>query len=108
MPLSSSSQMTRRAFFRSTAQALAVAGSATSLLGQVPGDRPASAAGVTVLNPRGRVPIGFIIDDSTALVNLNRFAMPQFDTTFAGANSAYLREWREWPSEIPDRFVRRF
>src|SRR4051794_27564752 len=105
---SSSPLMTRRDFFRSSAQALAVAGSATSLLGQIPGDRPTAAAGVTVLNPRGRVPIGFIIDDSTALVNLNRFAMPQFDATFAGANSAYVRAWRDWPSEIPDSFVRKF
>jgi hypothetical protein len=64
--------------------------------------------GVTVLNPRGRVPVGLIIDDSTALVNLNRFAMPQFDTAFAGANPAYHKPWREWPIEIPDSFVRKF
>ncbi|RYD71122.1 MAG: hypothetical protein EOP84_25450, partial [Verrucomicrobiaceae bacterium] len=103
-----SPRVTRRAFLRSTAQALAVAGSGPALFAQVPGERPAAAAGVTVLNPRGRVPVGLIIDDSTALVNLNRFAMPQFDTAFAGANNAYHKPWREWPIEIPDSFVRKF
>jgi hypothetical protein len=61
-----------------------------------------------VLNPRARVPVGLIIDDSTCLVNLNRFAMPQFDQAFAGQNQAYKKPWREWPPEIPDSFVRRF
>jgi hypothetical protein len=64
--------------------------------------------GVTVLNPRNRVPVGLIIDDSTCLVNLNRFAMPQFDAAFKGENPAYKKNWREWPSEIPDAFVRKF
>ena len=32
---------------------------------------------MTVLNPRHRVPVGLIIDDSTCLVNLNRFAVPK-------------------------------
>ena len=72
------------------------------------GERPARAEGVTVLNPRARVPVGVIIDDSTALVNLNRFAMPQFDAAFAGANPAYHKPWRDWPAEIPDSFVRKF
>jgi hypothetical protein len=31
-----------------------------------------------VLNPRARVPVSIIIDDSTCLVNLNKFAIPQF------------------------------
>jgi hypothetical protein len=100
--------ITRRAFVQSAAQLIAAASASSSLLGQVPGERPERAAGVTVLNPRGRVPVGLIIDDSTALVNLNRFAMPQFDAAFAGANSAYKKPWREWPSEIPDSFVRKF
>src|SRR5207244_6172116 len=59
-------------------------------------------------NPRARVPVGLIIDDSTCLVNLNRFAMPQFDAAFVGANQTYHRNWREWPHEIPDSFVRKF
>src|SRR5436190_11410473 len=100
--------MNRRSFLRAGASVLAAAGGAQTLLAQLPGDRPPAAAGVTVINPRGRVPVGLIIDDSTALVNLNKFAMPQFDTVFAGANSAYHQPWREWPSEIPDAFVRKF
>ena len=42
------------------------------------GERPQQDQTVRVLNPRGRVPISLIIDDSTCLVNLNRFAIPQF------------------------------
>ena len=61
-----------------------------------------------MINPRARVPVGLIIDDSTCLVNLNRFTMPQFDTAFAGANKTYHRNWRDWPVEIPDAFVRKF
>ncbi|MEX2015027.1 MAG: hypothetical protein WD873_00225, partial [Candidatus Hydrogenedentales bacterium] len=79
-----------------------------SLLAQTAGERPKRAEGITVLNPRNRVPVGLIIDDSTCLVNLNRFAMPQFDAAFGGANQTYQRNWREWPVEIPDAFVRKF
>ena len=93
---------TRRAFLR-----LAAAASA-SAFAQAPGERPARAGGVEVINPRGRVPVGLIIDDSTCLVNLNRFAMPQFDQAFRGENPAYHKPWREWPVEIPDAFVRKF
>src|SRR5688572_5654248 len=102
--------MTRRRFCRLITGA--AAGSTLlepgRLFGQVPGERPPRADGVTMLNPRGRVPVGVIIDDSTTLVNLNRFAMPQFDAAFAGANPAYHKPWREWPVEIPDAFVRKF
>ena len=101
----------RRQFLHHTALGMVGAGLASSvpsLLAQVAGERPPRAAGVTVLNPRARVPVGLIIDDSTCLVNLNRFAMPQFDAAFAGANPSYHRNWREWPVEIPDAFVRKF
>jgi hypothetical protein len=104
-------ELTRRKFLRTSAHALAFAGAALerpSLLAQSPGERPPRAEGVMVLNPRARVPVGLIIDDSTCLVNLNRFAMPQFDAAFAGANKTYQRNWREWPVEIPDSFVRKF
>ncbi|MFO1499984.1 MAG: hypothetical protein U1G07_16595 [Verrucomicrobiota bacterium] len=77
-------------------------------LGQARGERPAPPDGIAVLNPRARVPVGWIIDDSTCLVNLNRFAMPQFDQAFEGKNPAYHKPWRNWPVEIPDAFVRRF
>jgi len=100
---------TRRQFISSTARGLCAAAAATpSLFAQVAGDRPQRAEGITVLNPRARVPVGLIIDDSTWLVNVNRFAMPQFDHAFEGANAAYRRNWREWPVEIPDAFVRKF
>jgi hypothetical protein len=77
-------------------------------LAQVAGERPPRAEGVTVINPRSRVPVGLIIDDSTCLVNLNRFAMPQFNEVYLGAKEVYQRNWREWPVEIPDSFVRKF
>ena len=67
-----------------------VAGSA-----QTPGERPSRSAGVTVLNPRDRVPVGIIIDDSTTLVNLNKFAVPQFAQAL-GPDSHHARlKWRE-------------
>jgi hypothetical protein len=99
----------RRRFLAQTAVGLtALAVKTPSLLAQIAGERPKRAEGITILNPRHRVPVGLIIDDSTCLVNLNRFAMPQFDAAFAGANKTYQRNWREWPAEIPDAFVRKF
>src|SRR5437773_9189930 len=70
---------TRRQFLGATAAGLAAG---PSLLAQAPGDRPSQDRSVKVINPRGRVPISFIIDDSTCLVNLNRFAIPQFDAAW--------------------------
>ena len=99
--------LSRRRFLRSAA-ASSLALAATSGFAQIAGDRPARAPDVAVINPRARVPVGIIIDDSTCLVNLNRFAMPQFDAAFSGANKTYHRNWREWPVEIPDDFVREF
>lgn len=63
--------------------------------------------GVRVVNPRGRVPLSFIIDDSTCLVNLNKFAIPQFAAAW-GSWERFQQPWREWPNEIPDSFVRKF
>ena len=99
--------LTRRQFLR-TAAASSLALAASPTFAQIAGERPPRPADVTVLNPRARVPVGIIIDDSTCLVNLNRFAMPQFDAAFAGANKTYQRNWRDWPVEIPDSFVREF
>jgi hypothetical protein len=77
-----------------------------ALMAQVPGERPPQPpAGVAVVNPRERVPLAWIIDDSTCLVNLNRFAIPQFAATFP---DRYRHDWRSMPHEIPDSFVRRF
>lgn len=100
--------LSRRAFLGTAATVLAAAGPGLRLAAQSPGDRPGRAAGVEVALPAGRVPVSFIIDDSTCLVNLNRFAMPQFDAAHGGANPVYHRNWRDWPVEIPDAFVRKF
>jgi hypothetical protein len=101
---------TRRQFLHRAAAGLAAlaAGAPGAGLSQEAGERPTRAPGVTVLNPCARVPVGLIIDDSTCLVNLNRFAMPQFDEAFGGQNKAYHKNWRDWPVEIPDAFVRKF
>jgi hypothetical protein len=89
--------LTRRALLQSAAAPL--------LFAQEPGERPARAPTVEVLNPRERVPLALIIDDSTCLVNLNRFAIPQFAATHP---ERYRQDWRSMPIEIPDSFVRRF
>jgi hypothetical protein len=91
---------TRRQFSQMT-----ISGAATSLVAQIPGQRPARAAGVEVLNPRNRVPVSLIIDDSTCLVNLAHYCIPQFAEV---APSRYQQNWRDLPREIPDSFVRRF
>lgn len=106
----------RRSFLRQAAGGMAALGLGSTawdfsrpapVLAQEPGDRPKRADGVTVTNPRGRVPLSFIIDDSTCLVNLNRFAMPQFAVA-TGNRRVYNDNWRKWPAEIPDDFVRKF
>ncbi|MDH7568659.1 MAG: hypothetical protein QHJ73_03630 [Armatimonadota bacterium] len=74
--------------------------------GPVPGERPRSnAEGVRVLNPRHRVPVSLIIDDSTCLVNMAHFGIPQFHQTYP---DRYLQPWKTLPREIPDTFVRQF
>src|SRR5262245_1265934 len=72
-----------------------------------PGTRPSQDKSVEVLHPRARVPLGFIIDDSTCLVNMGKFCMPQFRTAWP-QSSSYLKPWKDWPSEIPDVFMREF
>lgn len=62
---------------------------------------------VSVDLPRARVPLSFIIDDSTCLVNMGRYCMPQFAATYPDRKD-YQRPWRDWPVEIPDVFVRQF
>lgn len=104
------SACSRRDFVRRLAGAGLAGAAATGLAAQAQeaGARPPRAAEVSVLLPRLRVPVGWIIDDSTCLVNLNRFAMPQFDEAHGGRQPVYHRNWRDWPVEIPDSFVRRF
>ena len=78
-------------------------------LAQEKGDRPPPPPdGVAVLNPLNRTPVALIIDDSTCLVNLNHFAVPQFAEawqTQRQLGQAYNHNWRDWPPEIPDTFV---
>jgi hypothetical protein len=60
---------------------------------------------VKVLNPFNRSPVSLIIDDSTCLVNLAHFGIPQFAEVFP---DNYKQDWRKLPREIPDSFVREF
>jgi hypothetical protein len=60
---------------------------------------------VEVLNPCNRVPVSLIIDDSTCLVNMAYYGIPQFAEVFPGQ---YKQDWRKLPREIPDSFVREF
>jgi hypothetical protein len=60
-----------------------------------------------VLLPRNRVPMSFIIDDSTCLVNMGHFCTPQFAEAWPNRDE-YQKPWRSWPREIPDSFVREF
>lgn len=62
-------------------------------------------ADVEILNPYNRVPISLIIDDSTCLVNMAHFGIPQFAEVFP---DQYKQDWRKLPREIPDSFVREF
>ena len=48
---------------------------------------PQQATGVKVLNPQLRVPLAFIIDDSTCLVNMGHYCMPQFATAWPDRDS---------------------
>ena len=63
------------------------------------------APNVEVLNPYNRVPVSLIIDDSTCLVNMAHFGIPQFAEVFP---DQYKQDWRKLPREIPDSFVREF
>ncbi|MGI8603142.1 MAG: hypothetical protein ACR2OZ_09090 [Verrucomicrobiales bacterium] len=95
--------MTRRRFLGSAAGGWG----ASRLVGQEPGARPPRAQDITVVNPRARVPVSLIVDDSTCLVNLNKFAIPQFAQVFPDGQYDHY-DWRSWPNEIPDGFVRKF
>ena len=60
---------------------------------------------IEVLNPYNRVPVSLIIDDSTCLVNMAHYGIPQFAKVFP---AQYKQDWRKLPREIPDSFVREF
>ncbi len=83
----------------------AVALGSSFAFAQPKGDRPERCASAAVLNPRGRVPVSFIIDDSTCLVNLAHFCIPHFAEVFP---DKYKQNWKKLPRGIPDDFVREF
>ena len=100
----------RRDFVAQSSAAVALAGGlANSALTNYSSAQESQATEmkVTVGLPRGRVPLSFIIDDSTCLVNMGKFCMPQFATALPDREE-YKKPWRDWPSEIPDSFVRDF
>jgi hypothetical protein len=66
---------------------------------------PAESLSVEVINPYCRVPVGLIIDDSTCLVNMAYYGIPQFAEVFP---EQYKQDWRTLPREIPDSFVMEF
>lgn len=69
------------------------------------GERPFQAESVRLENPGGGVPVSLIIDDSTCLVNMAYYGIPQFGEVFP---NRYQQDWTSLPREIPDSFVRRF
>ncbi|QDU37605.1 hypothetical protein Mal4_19200 [Maioricimonas rarisocia] len=97
--------LSRRHFLEATAAGLMTGPLAGAAMAQPPGERPQQAGDVKVINPRARVPLSFIIDDSTCLVNLAHFCIPQFGEVFP---DRYQQPWRTLPREIPDSFVRKF
>lgn len=64
-----------------------------------------NAISVEVVNPQNKVPVSLIIDDSTTLVNMAYYGIPQFAEVFP---ENYKQDWRKLPHEIPDSFVREF
>ncbi|MBW6501996.1 MAG: twin-arginine translocation signal domain-containing protein [Bacteroidales bacterium] len=93
-------KISRRSFVKMAgAGAVSAAYSRTA---EVPGR---VAVPAEVLNPYNRVPVSLIIDDSTCLVNMAHFGIPQFGEVFP---DQYKQDWRRLPREIPDSFVREF
>ena len=98
--------LTRRSFLKTTSFGLGALGmgrpESRALLPQIAdvekGERPFQSQEVEILNPRGRVPLSFIIDDSTCLVNLAHFGIPQFQEVFP---DRYSQPWRLLPRQIP-------
>lgn len=89
--------------FASSSYRSGAALSASARAGETPGFQSA----VQVLMPRDRVPMSFIIDDSTCLVNMGHYCTPQFAQAWPD-RAEYQKPWQSWPREIPDSFVREF
>ena len=102
--------VSRRGFMQAAVAAAGarVVARAESAFAQAPATRPVRQdPGVEVLNPQGRVPLSFFIDDSTCLVNMGHFCLPQFAQAWPD-QAIYKKPWKTWPREIPDAFVREF
>ncbi|HKJ66757.1 MAG TPA: hypothetical protein VKA68_02275 [bacterium] len=95
-------EFTRRKFLKTTVVGSAGLLSPKLFVGQ---ERSPGAETVEVLNPENKVPLSFIIDDSTCLVNMAYYGIPQFHAAFP---DRYPQDWRRLPREIPDAFVREF
>jgi hypothetical protein len=91
---------TRRSFVKTIGKGGAVI-AAYPHLGTLPG----KALTIEVINQYNRPPISLIIDDSTCLVNLAYYGIPQFAEIFP---DQYKQDWRKLPREIPDSFIREF
>jgi hypothetical protein len=91
---------TRRSFLKT-------AGFGSLAMTSIPGKavEPPEKISVEIINPRDRVPVGLFIDDSTCLVNMAYYGIPQFGEVFP---ENYRQDWRKLPREIPDTFVREF
>jgi hypothetical protein len=105
----------RRTFLQTSAAALATAcldpltastcAQETAVVDSPP--KTPVASGIRVMLPQGRVPLSFVIDDSTCLVNMGHYCLPQFATAWP-ERTEYHKPWQTWPREIPDSFVREF
>ncbi len=106
--MSTKNKITRRNFVKIAALTAAGAKSildAMPVAAQEKAERARQDADVVVLNPQDRVPVSLIIDDSTCLVNMAHFGIPQFAEVFP---DNYKQDWKKLPREIPDSFVRKF
>ncbi|MEM9586660.1 MAG: hypothetical protein AAGA03_05215 [Planctomycetota bacterium] len=95
--------LSRRQFLQSTGSLAALGPSLVAQASEV----GKTSSRVKVIHPAGRVPLSFVIDDSTCLVNMGHFCTPQFAAAYP-KRAIYQRPWRAWPREIPDSFVREF
>ena len=98
------STVARREFLK--AAAAVAAGAWTRAAWSAEAELPRATA-AEVLFPQARVPLSFFIDDSTCLVNMGHFCMPQFAEAWPN-RAEYKKPWQTWPREIPDAFVREF
>jgi len=100
-------QITRRDMLRTAVAVAAGLASGMTRRLTLAADAATQPSRVEVIHPLGRVPLSFFIDDSTCLVNMGHFCMPQFAEAWPDAK-IYKKPWKTWPREIPDAFLREF